>query len=240
MAQGILDVLNQIGRGFERIYDENIGGLLGPSPAQAAPVVRVEDMSTDPAAQSFTGVPLPKPNPRSLLSEQAASPDPLQSIINRTLQEEGGFQNRKDDRGNFINGRLVGTKYGITPKAWAEHTGMPAKDITEDTIKGLTLDQAQEFYRSKAQKEFKLDRYPENLRPQIFDIMTNFGYTGGMKVLQRAAGVERDGRYGPKTAEAIKNLSNSKLAQARWDSYSKELKKKNPGWKTRTFSFAVD
>jgi hypothetical protein len=38
MAQGILDVLNQIGRGFERIYDENIGGLLGSSPAQAAPV----------------------------------------------------------------------------------------------------------------------------------------------------------------------------------------------------------
>jgi len=194
--------------------------------------------------QENYGEPMPA-NPAGLLGASPAqaassSPDPLQSIINRNLQEEGGFQNRKDDRGNFINGRLVGTKYGITPKAWAEHTGMPAKDITEDTIKGLNLDQAQEFYRSKAQKEFKLDRYPENLRPQIFDIMTNFGYTGGMKVLQRAAGVEKDGRYGPKTAEAIKNLSNSKLAQARWDSYSKELKKKNPGWKTRTFSFAVD
>ena len=202
-----------------------------------------EDMSSDPAAQAVMGVPRPQTKPGGLLgvsSEQTSSPDPLQSIINRTLQEEGGFQNRKDDSGNFINGRLVGTKYGITPKAWAEYTGLSAKDITKDTIKNLNLDQAQEFYKSKATKEFKLDRYPEKLRPQIFDIMTNFGYTGGMKVLQKAAGVGRDGRYGPKTAEAIKNLSNTKLAQARWNSYSKELKKKNPGWKTRTFSFAVD
>jgi len=44
MAQGILGILDQIGRGFERIYEEDIPtmqevrGLLGMSPAQAAPV----------------------------------------------------------------------------------------------------------------------------------------------------------------------------------------------------------
>lgn len=220
---GLLDVANQIGRGFERIYEDvptmqEVLGLLS-SPAQGS-----------------TGLLQSQPE----ASAQTSFPDQLKSIIDRTLQEEGVFQNRKDDRGNFINGRLVGTKYGITPKAWAEYTGMSAKDITKDTIKNLNLDQAQEFYTSKATKEFKLDRYPEKLRPQIFDIMVNFGYTGGMKVLQRAAGVEVDGKYGDKTAEAIKNLSNTELAQARWNSYSKELKKKNPGWKTRTFSFAVD
>lgn len=180
---------------------------------------------------------------RSLLdtsSDQASSPDTLEPTINRTLKEEGGFQNRKDDERNFINGRLVGTKYGITPETWAGYAGVSAKDITEDTIKNINLDQAKEFYRYKATKEFKLDRYPEKLRPQIFDIMVNFGYTGGMKVLQRAAGVGRDGRYGPKTAEAIKNLSNTKLAQGRWNSYPKVKREMNPGWKARTFSFAVD
>ena len=188
--------------------------------------------------------PLPEMPPRRGLldmpPDQASSPDTLEPIINRTLQEEGGFQNRKDDERNFINGRLVGTKYGITPKTWAEYTGVSAKDITKDTIKNLNLDQAKEFYRYKATKEFKLDRYPEKLRPQIFDIMVNFGYTGGMRVLQKAAGVSKDGKYGDQTAEAIKNLSNTKLAQARWGSYSKGKKEINPGWKARTFSFAVD
>jgi GH24 family phage-related lysozyme (muramidase) len=69
MAQGILGILDQIGRGFERIYEEDIPtmqevrGLLGMSPAQAAPVAEVGDMSTDPAAQGILGVPSPKRNP---------------------------------------------------------------------------------------------------------------------------------------------------------------------------------
>ena len=44
MAQGLLDIVSQIGRGFEKIYDEQMPtmqearGLLGMSPDQAAPV----------------------------------------------------------------------------------------------------------------------------------------------------------------------------------------------------------
>ena len=44
MAQGLLDIVSQIGRGFEKIYDEQmptgdeVRGLLGLSPAQVAPV----------------------------------------------------------------------------------------------------------------------------------------------------------------------------------------------------------
>ena len=162
----------------------------------------------------------------------------MDNIIDRTMKEEGGYQKSREDEGNFIDGRLIGTNYGITPKAWKEYTGISPEDITSETIKNITPEQAKEFYRYKGTREFKLDRYPEKLRPQIFDIMANFGYTGGMKVLQKAAGVDRDGRYGPKTAKALKEVTNNKLAQARWDSYSEEKKKQNPGWKKRTFSFA--
>jgi hypothetical protein len=59
MAQGLLDVVSQVGRGFEKIYDEQvptmdeIRGLLGMP----------EDMSSDPAAQYTTDVPSPRRNP---------------------------------------------------------------------------------------------------------------------------------------------------------------------------------
>lgn len=64
MAQGLLDIVSQIGRGFEKIYDEQMPtmqearGLLGMSPAQVAPVV-----AQTPAAQSVLDVPSPKRNP---------------------------------------------------------------------------------------------------------------------------------------------------------------------------------
>tara|TARA_R110002012_G_C11650945_1_gene611407 strand:+ start:443 stop:1168 length:726 start_codon:yes stop_codon:yes gene_type:complete len=68
MAQGLLDIVNQIGRGFERIYEDDIPtmqevrqevrGLLGMSPDQAAPVV-----AQAPAAQGVLEVPSPKRNP---------------------------------------------------------------------------------------------------------------------------------------------------------------------------------
>lgn len=68
MAQGLLDVVSQVGRGFEKIYDEQvptmdeIRGLLGMP----------EDMSSDPAAQYTTGVPQPQRKPVGLLG---VSPD---------------------------------------------------------------------------------------------------------------------------------------------------------------------
>ena len=64
MAQGLLDIVSQIGRGFEKIYDEQMPtmqearGLLGMSPDQVAPVV-----AQAPAAQSVLDVPSPKRNP---------------------------------------------------------------------------------------------------------------------------------------------------------------------------------
>jgi hypothetical protein len=66
MAQGLLDVVSQVGRGFEKIYDEQvptmdeIRGLLGMP----------EDMSSDPAAQYTTDNELPAdkyPSARAVL-----------------------------------------------------------------------------------------------------------------------------------------------------------------------------
>jgi hypothetical protein len=72
MAQGLLDVVSQVGRGFEKIYDEQvptmdeIRGLLGMP----------EDMSSDPAAQYTTGVPQPQRKSVGLLGVSPAQVAP--------------------------------------------------------------------------------------------------------------------------------------------------------------------
>lgn len=131
MAQGILGILDQIGRGFERIYDENIGGLLGSSPAQAAPVAEVEDMSTDPAAQGILGVPSPKRNPvrpdtllKKFENEALVGFENGQWFAHESL--EGGRPtigwghkvNKNEDRTGKIKigNQLVEFKNGLTPQ----------------------------------------------------------------------------------------------------------------------------
>lgn len=52
------------------------------------------------------------------------------------LRQEGGFQNSPADKGNWVNGRLVGTKYGISARSY------PNLDI-----RNLTVEQAKAIYK---------------------------------------------------------------------------------------------
>jgi GH24 family phage-related lysozyme (muramidase) len=62
--QKIFELLDQMKReNYGEPMPVNPAGLLGVSPAQAAPVAMLEDMSNDPAAQGVLGVPSPERNP---------------------------------------------------------------------------------------------------------------------------------------------------------------------------------
>lgn len=60
---------------------------------------------------------------------------PFDAVFKIILQKEGGFQNDPGDAGNYANGKLVGTKYGISARSY------PDLDI-----KNLTVAQAREIY----------------------------------------------------------------------------------------------
>tara|TARA_R110002012_G_C11621082_1_gene608997 strand:+ start:1210 stop:1875 length:666 start_codon:yes stop_codon:yes gene_type:complete len=163
----------------------------------------------------------------------AAETVPMDTI-EKTLKEEGGYQNLKRDKGNWTGGKVgkgkqIGTNYGITPISWAEYTGQNINSLNQNSMKNITKEQAKDFYNQKAEKEFKMYRYPDNLKDQIFDIMVQHGYTGGMKILQKSAGAEADGLYGPSTKQAIQNLSNKQLADTRLKSYGEGFIKNFPG-----------
>lgn len=52
------------------------------------------------------------------------------------LKWEGGFQNNPADIGNYYQGRLIGTKYGISAASWAHLYDIP----------NLTIEQAKDIY----------------------------------------------------------------------------------------------
>tara|TARA_R100000908_G_C3756416_1_gene151184 strand:- start:7380 stop:7862 length:483 start_codon:yes stop_codon:yes gene_type:complete len=120
-------------------------------------------------------------------------------IIEDVIEKEGGYVNDPDDPGGE-------TKYGISKKAF------PKEDI-----KNLTIVRAKDIYYNKYWKPSKSYLIPDELQHIYFDMCVNFGIIGAGKVLQRAingkykAGLELDGRVGPKTLKAVKNLEADRL-----------------------------
>ena len=185
------------------------------------------------------------------------SVESVPEYITETLEKEGGYQSSREDKGNWTGGKVnvgrnLGTNFGITPRSWAEFLIGDGKGVDpeskefKDKLKGLdvgdmrdiTEDQAIDFYKKRADKQFKINRYPLHLQNQIFDIMTHGGYRGGMELLQEAAGAEVDGLFGIGTLNALQNLSNEKLANTRLRSFSQPFIDEFPGVIPRALSFA--
>lgn len=67
---------------------------------------------------------------------QTPQGDNWQRAIEWVLKWEGGFQNNPADTGNYYNGQLIGTKYGISAASWGGQYDIP----------NLTLEQAKRIY----------------------------------------------------------------------------------------------
>jgi hypothetical protein len=124
MAQGILDVLNQIGRGFERIYDENIGGLLS-SNAQATQEPNIFQRRASGQAVTDAAI--------NRAIELVGDTNPVvKPLLRYTAQKESKFGNDPDTF-NFrrIKGGTVG--HGgimqVTDRAFKNIVNSDKKDI---------------------------------------------------------------------------------------------------------------
>lgn len=189
---------------------------------------------------------LPETAPSTSLRPEASpvKPDFVDDSLNQILVSEGGFQDDKEDSGNYLpDGTLVGTNRGITPVALAEFKGVDPNSITVSDIKSITEDDARAIYRQNYFDKPKLGQLPQDLQASVFDMFINSG-SNAIKILQKAAGLpksKQDGLIGPDTLAAVTsaNVSKSDYADARIAFY-KELVKKKPktkkylnGWITR-------
>jgi len=114
-------------------------------------------------------------------------------IIEVVLEHEGGYVDDPTDRGGETN-------FGIAKRFY------PSIDI-----KNLTKEQAKKIYHQDYWRPAKCDEIPPGLRHVYFDMCVNFGRSGAVRVLQRAAnakgaGLIVDGGIGPKTIGALDNI----------------------------------
>lgn len=117
-------------------------------------------------------------------------------IFERVIGHEGGFTDNPKDPGNWTGGKvgkgeLKGTKYGLAAHSY------PHLDI-----ENITLEQAKNEYRVWFESG-KLHLLPRVLQYQMFDARFNHGAKWANKFLQRAVGVNDDGKIGPITLKAV-------------------------------------
>lgn len=119
------------------------------------------------------------------------------------LKNEGGFQDNPNDPGNYLNGKLIGTNFGITPK-------LLHKYFREWDIRTLTKGQVREVYRSVYWNEMRLEGIEnEELVLQIFDFGVNAGFPPdscrrSIRMIQGIVNAKPiDGICGPITKKAI-------------------------------------
>lgn len=128
------------------------------------------------------------------------TPDFFQNI----LTIEGGYQNHPADTGNYCDGQLIGTKFGMSAVAISQWWG---RCPTVEEVQGLTQTDAFNFYG------WYFDRYNlfqiENQR--LFELLANNTMgspANAAKIEQRALNkfgfdVAVDGIRGPETIQAL-------------------------------------
>lgn len=120
-------------------------------------------------------------------------------IIDRILEQEGGFVDDPADRGGP-------TKYGITAETLGNWRGL-TRPATRVEVQALTDDEARQIYHARyiVAPGFTPENIPhEKLRAALIDEGVNAGPTVAIKHLQAALGVSVDGVLGPVTAAAVR------------------------------------
>jgi len=199
-----------------------------------------EDMPPVPGRESSTRQALGvAPTPSTVANRDTGAFD-LDSALDEIMESEGGFQQWEEDRGNYVDGRLIGTNRGITPNALADYRGVDPSTITVDDIKNVSDEEARDIFLQKYYFANGLDRLPQHLQANVLDMYVNSG-TNAISILQDMLGVERDGILGPQTLEALENsnITNQMYAERRIEYYNR-VARNNPsqrrflqGWLNR-------
>ncbi len=180
----------------------------------------------------------------SISTEDSAPDREPQAVSNiddglkHVLGVEAGYQAQRADKGNYLNGKLIGTNRGITPKAYKKYYG---KTPSVQDMKRLSEYQALEIYKSDYVNKPKFDLIEDpNLQTNVVDHGINAGTSKAIRTLQKVVGVSQDGHMGPATVKAINNYEgdlNADFSNARREYYSKIKGKKGAkyqkGWQNR-------
>ena len=117
-------------------------------------------------------------------------------IIPRCLKHEGGYVNHPDDPGGPTN-------KGITLATFRRFI-KPSGTIAD--LKALTTDQAIIVYKRRYWDAVLADNLPFGVDYTTVDFAINSGPHRAAVYLQRVVGAAQDGRIGPKTLAAVRDM----------------------------------
>lgn len=131
------------------------------------------------------------------------------------MGHEGGYSNNPADPGGE-------TMYGVTARvARANGYSGPMRDLPLETARAIA--------KSVYWDPYYLDQFDPRVAFQIFDVAYNGGK--GIAWAQQACGVPADGKIGPVTMEALKNVDPHRFCLQYLAYRLKYLKDLN-GWKS--------
>lgn len=141
------------------------------------------------------------------------------------LKHEGGYVFDPKDMGGETN-------FGISKRSY------PHIDI-----KNLTREQAIDIYYKDFWIPSKAELLPKEIQCAYFNFAVNFGLAGAAKVLQRAAGVEDDGKIGSQTLRAVEKVTLEVFLIYVMDRYMRVIAARHTnakfarGWSNRVLDF---
>ena len=118
-----------------------------------------------------------------------------------TLEAEGGYDADPADRGNWINGVLVGSNLGITAADVRQMYGWRFA-TTPDFMRSITPDFARRALRALYWNPVNGEALWPGLDLLVFDFGFNAGIGSSVEELQRLLRVDQDGDLGPLTLAA--------------------------------------
>jgi lysozyme family protein len=126
---------------------------------------------------------------------------PRQFFSTKLLSIEGGYSGDPDDSGNYLNGRLIGSKFGISASALAAHRGY--RTLTVEDMKNLTAAEALDIAMTDYFSAIGFFRLDWNIVTcSVVDMGFNAGPKMAAMMLQRLIHVADDGLVGDFTARA--------------------------------------
>ncbi len=151
-----------------------------------------------------------------------------------TRRWEGGYTNDPDDPGGATN-------FGVTQgtyDAYRTRMGLPAAPVLN-----IEYNEIADIYREYWQAAH-CDQVGDDVALVLFDSAFNLGPVQAVKLLQIAAGVEADGKFGPLTYDAVNETGPRELSLTvieKREQFYRDLVARKPerskflrGWLNRT------
>ncbi|CAG7579860.1 MAG: putative lysozyme family protein [uncultured marine phage] len=161
-------------------------------------------------------------------------------------QGEGGYTDDKNDKGNWVDGNLVGTNHGISAPELKTHLGrVPTKEEMED----LSYEDALDIYEDRFWTKHNLGSFTnQSIANIVYDGIVNQGQHGMKKVLQKTLAtfdmdVKMKNIYDVETIENLNGLDQEELfneiSDQRWKRYqdTRKFNVYGDGWRNRLDEF---